>query len=46
MPKITASVSIPLELFQEIDDKRGQVSRSSFCLNLIETGLKKKEIFK
>ena len=44
MVSTLVTISVPLELFREIDEKRGQVS-SSFCLKLIETGLKNKETF-
>ena len=38
MVKILTSISIPLKLFTEIDNKRGNIPRSKFCLKLIEAG--------
>lgn len=40
MPAILTSVSIPLEIYNEVNRLKGQNSRSRFCLKLIELGLK------
>gem|GEM_PF-4024720 len=40
MVSVITSISIPLSLLNEIDESRGRVSRSKFCLGLIQQGLK------
>ena len=44
MVTILTSVSLPLELFHKIDQKRGKIPRSRYCRKLIEIGLEKIEV--
>ena len=44
MTAILISVAVPLELYKKIDQKRGTVPRSRFCMRLIEAGLNKEEL--
>lgn len=41
MVSIITSIALPLDLFEEIDSRRGKVSRSKYCLNLMQIGLDK-----